>query len=69
MDNGEGRIGAVGIRKGAAVGVVSLDKEDDPLAGGRIVKEIGVDMADEQEGPCSRLQPVRVTSDAMEYSQ
>jgi hypothetical protein len=73
VDNGDGRIGAVGIRKGAAVGVrfwsVSLDEEDDPLVGGRMVNEIGVDMAEEQEGPCSRLQLARVTGDAIDYGQ
>jgi hypothetical protein len=73
VDNGEGRIGAVGIRKGAAVGMrfwsVSVDEEDDPLVGGRMVNEIGVDMAEGQEEPCSRLQPARVTGDAMGYSQ
>jgi hypothetical protein len=50
VDNGDGRIGAVGIRKGAAVGVrfwsVSVDEEDDPFVGGRMVKEIGVDITE-----------------------
>jgi hypothetical protein len=48
---------------------VSVDEEDDPLVGGRMVNEIGVDMAEGQEDPCSRLQPARVTGDAMGYSQ
>jgi hypothetical protein len=46
---------------------VSLDEEDDPLVGGRMVNEIGVGMSEEQEGPCSRLQLARVTGDAMDY--